>query len=143
MTIQQILNTKGADVIAIDRAQSVNEAVQLMDERQIGALVVNNTAVGCQGIFTERDVMRALARTGVDALAEPVSEHMTERPMSVSTDTKVEQAMQIMTEKRFRHLPIMTGTSLCGIVSIGDLVNYRIKQTEREASALKQYIASS
>lgn len=142
MTIQVILNNKGADVIAIDAAQSVGEAVRVMDKRQIGALVVGGEALSCQGIFTERDVMRALARAGAGILDEPVSKHMTERPHSIEPETGIDEAMEIMTEKRFRHLPVMTGTTLCGIVSIGDLVNFRIHQSEMEADALKQYIAS-
>jgi len=142
MTIQLILNTKGADVIAIDAAQSINDALRVMDKRQIGALVVAGGGDGCQGIFTERDVMRALARHGAPVLDEPVAKHMTERPQSIVPETGVDEAMEIMTEKRFRHLPVMTGGALCGIVSIGDLVNYRIHQSEMEANALKQYIAT-
>ena len=143
MTIQLILNTKGADVIAIDAAQSINDALRVMDKRQIGALVVaGGGGDGCQGIFTERDVMRALARHGAPVLDEPVAMHMTERPQSIVPETGVDEAMEIMTEKRFRHLPVMTGGALCGIVSIGDLVNYRIHQSEMEANALKQYIAT-
>jgi Mg/Co/Ni transporter MgtE len=67
---------------------------------------------------------------------------MTDRPQSILPDTSVEEAMEIMTEKRFRHLPVIADTTLCGIVSIGDLVNYRIHQTEQEANALKEYIAT-
>lgn len=142
MTISVILKNKGADVIAIDAAQTVNEALRVMDKRQIGALVVAGGGDGCQGIFTERDVMRALARRGPGALDEPVSQHMTERPQSIVPETGVDEAMEIMTERRFRHLPVMTGGALCGIVSIGDLVNFRIHQSELEANALKEYIAT-
>lgn len=142
MTIQTILNDKGAAVIAIDAARSINEALLVMNKQQIGALVVAGGGEGCQGIFTERDVMRALAGHGAAALDEPVSKHMTERPHSIEPQTSVETAMEIMTEKRFRHLPVIADGSLCGIVSIGDLVNYRIHQTEMEANALKEYIAT-
>lgn len=142
MTISVILKNKGADVIAIDAGQTVNEALKVMDKRRIGALVVAGGSDGCQGIFTERDVMRALARSGPGVLDEPVSKHMTERPQSIVPETGVDEAMQIMTEKRFRHLPVMTGGALCGMVSIGDLVNYRIHQSELEANALKEYIAT-
>ena len=142
MTIQIILNDKGAGVIAIDAAQSVNEALRVMNRQQIGALVVAGAEQGCQGIFTERDVMRALAQGGAAVLDEPVAKHMTERPQSIAPETSVDEAMEIMTEKRFRHLPVMTDNTLCGIVSIGDLVNYRIHQSEMEADALKQYIAT-
>lgn len=142
MTIQAILKDKGADVVAIDAAHKVAEAVRTMDKRQIGALVVTGNGEDCSGIFTERDVMRALARDGTHILEEPVSDHMTDRPQSILLSTSVEEAMEIMTDKRFRHLPVIEDKTLCGIVSIGDLVNYRIHQTEREASALKEYIAT-
>lgn len=142
MTIQTILNNKGAEVIAIDAGQSVNEALRVMDKRQIGALVVAGSDDGCQGIFTERDVMRALAQHGAPVLDEPVAKHMTERPQSIVPETDIDEAMEIMTERRFRHLPVMTDGALCGIVSIGDLVNYRIHQSEMEANALKEYIAT-
>lgn len=142
MTIEVILKTKGAEVVAIDATQTVTQAVQVMDRRQIGALVVAGDSDTCQGIFTERDVMRALARNGTHILDEPVAKHMTERPESILPESSIDEAMEIMTERRFRHLPVMTGGTLCGIVSIGDLVNYRIHQSELEASALKEYIAT-
>lgn len=142
MTIEVILKNKGAEVVAIDATQTVTEAVRVMDKRQIGALVVAGVGNNCQGIFTERDVMRALARNGTHILDEPVSKHMTERPESILPTTSIDAAMEIMTERRFRHLPVMTDGALCGIVSIGDLVNYRIHQSELEASALKEYIAT-
>ncbi|MGB0314114.1 MAG: CBS domain-containing protein [Parvibaculales bacterium] len=142
MTIQAILKNKGAEVVAIDATHQVAEAVRIMDKRQIGALVVTGQGEDCSGIFTERDVMRALARNGTHILDDAVGQHMTDRPQSILPTTSVEQAMEIMTERRFRHLPVMTGTTLCGIVSIGDLVNYRINQSEMEATALKEYIAT-
>ena len=140
MSIKAILNNKGADVIAIDGNQTVREALRVMARRQIGALVVAGGGDGCQGIFTERDVMRALAEGDAAILDDPLSRHMTPRPQSISSDTSVDEAMEIMTEKRFRHLPVMDDDMLCGIVSIGDLVNFRINQTELEAQALRDYI---
>ena len=142
MSIQAILNNKGADVIAIDSDESVEQALQMMNKKAIGALVVAGDGQTCHGIFTERDVMRALAQHGAAALEESVCEHMTERPQSIALSSGIDEAMSIMTQRRFRHLPVMNGDSLCGIVSIGDLVNYRIQQTEREAEALKEYIAT-
>ena len=142
MTIGNILKHKGSDVIAIDTRSSVRNAVKTMDIHRIGALVIQGSVGACNGIFTERDVMRALATRDALILDDPIENHMTERPQSISSDTGVEEAMEIMTERRFRHLPVMQNDRLCGIVSIGDLVNYRIHQTEREAEALKSYIRS-
>ena len=86
--------------------------------------------------------MRALATRDELILDDPIEKHMTERSQSISPDTPVEEAMEIMTEQRFRHLPAMQNDRLGGIVSIGDLVNYRIQQAEHEAKALKSYIRS-
>ncbi len=142
MSIQAILNNKGAEVIAIESEKTVEQALQMMNEKAIGALVVTGDGEICHGIFTERDVMRSLAQHGAAALQESVCEHMTERPQSIALSSGIDEAMSIMTQKRFRHLPVMTDNHLFGIVSIGDLVNYRIQQTEREAAALKDYIAT-
>ena len=102
MTIQAILKNKGAEVVAIDAAHQVAEAVRIMDKRQIGALVVTGQGEDCSGIFTERDVMRALARNGTHILEDAVGKHMTDRPQSILPTTSVEEAMEIMTERRFR-----------------------------------------
>ncbi|MBE8220745.1 MAG: CBS domain-containing protein [Alphaproteobacteria bacterium] len=141
MTIQVILNTKGANVFAIDMSKSVRDALQLMDQHQIGALVVTGTKDRV-GIFTERDVMRAIAQHDAKCLTEAVEDHMTTRPQVITPETSVEEAMAIMTERRFRHLPVMADNTLCGIISIGDLVNYRIRTTEAHAEALKEYITT-
>ena len=129
MTIGNILKHKGSGVIAIDTRSSVRNAVKTIDIHRIGALVIQGSVGACNGIFTERDVMRALAARDALILDDPVDNHMTERPSSISSDTPVEEAMEIMTERRFRHLPVMQNDRLCGIVSIGDLVNLRIRQT--------------
>ena len=142
MTIKNILKRKESGVIAINSKATVREAVNLMDNHQIGALVIQGAVGSCNGIFTERDVMRALASRDAPILNDTIDTHMTVRPQSIFPDTPVEEAMEIMTERRFRHLPVMAQDQLVGIVSIGDLVNYRIHQTEREAEALKSYIRS-
>ena len=87
MTIQAILKNKGAEVVAIDAAHQVAEAVRIMDKRQIGALVVTGQGEDCSGIFTERDVMRALARNGTHILEGAVGKHMTDRPQSILPDS--------------------------------------------------------
>ena len=94
-----------------------------MDIHCIGALVIQGSAGACNGIFTERDVMRALTTRDALILDDPIEKHMTERPRSISPVTSVEEAMEIITERRFRHLPVMQNDRLGGIVSIGDLVN--------------------
>ena len=143
MTIGNILQRKGSSVIAIDSRSTVRDAVKTMDIHCIGALVIQGSVEACNGIFTERGVMRALATRDALILDEPIEKYMTERPHSISTDTPVEEAMEIKTERRFRHSPVMQNDRLCGIVSIGDLVNYRIHRIERETESLKSYICSN
>ncbi len=142
MSIQTILNDKGGDVIAISAKKTVKQAVDMMNNHHIGALVVADDGTGMVGIFTERDVIRALTDRGARILEQPVAKHMTERPASVSPETSVNEAMTMMTEKKFRHLPVMQNDTLCGLISIGDLVNYKIHQTEKEAQAMREYISS-
>ena len=109
---------------------------------RIGALLIKGSAEACNGIFTERDVMRAVAKRDALILDDPIENHVTERPQGIFPNTPVEEAMEIMTDRRFRHLPDMQNSRLCGIASIGDLLNYRIHQTEREAEAMESYIRS-
>ncbi len=144
MTIQTILNTKdgGADIIRIDAQKRVIAAVELMMQNRIGALVVSNNAQTCVGILSERDIMRGLAKDGGRILDALVGDFMTKDLYSVTPDMAIGQAMQIMTENRCRHLPVFEKEDLCGIVSIGDLVNFRINEARREADALKAYIAT-
>tara|TARA_B100000925_G_C21847301_1_gene404252 strand:+ start:96 stop:413 length:318 start_codon:yes stop_codon:yes gene_type:complete len=104
--------------------------------------VVTGRGEDCSGIFTERDGMRRLAPNGIHILEDLVVKYITYRSQSILPKASVEEAMEIMTERRFRHFPRITGSRLCGIVSIGDLVNYRIRLSELEASALKGYIAT-
>ena len=142
MTIPAILRIKGADVISVEARVSLRDALQVMDKHQIGAVIVTSSEKSCEGIFTERYFMRAVARADARVLDDPVSEHMSQRPTAVTLDTSVQEAMEMMTEMRFRHLPVMQEGALCGIISLGDLVNHRINETEREAQALKEYITS-
>ena len=115
-------------------------AVKKIDIHRIGALVIEGSGGARNSIFNERGVMRALAARDALIVDEPIEDHMTEPPQSISPEPPVEQAMEIMTERRFRHLPVMQNDRLCGVVSIGDLVNYRIHWTEREEEALKTFI---
>ena len=144
MTIEAILNDKGVDVIAVRADETVKRAVEVMHHHHIGALVVvgDGTDGAMLGIFTERDVIRALAANGASIFEEVLGKHMTQRPASVNPETTVNEAMSIMTEKKFRHLPVIRDKALCGIISIGDLVNYKIHQTEKEAAAMRDYIRS-
>ena len=142
MTIAAILSTKGGDVATIDSAVSLAQAVVLLADKRIGALVVTQGGA-VVGIFSERDLVTCLGKRGAAALDEPVSAAMSAPAISAEPTTPVLTALALMTQKRFRHLPVMTGGQLVGIVSIGDLVKYRIDSIEHEAAAMRSYIQSA
>ncbi|MFP5329274.1 MAG: CBS domain-containing protein [Alphaproteobacteria bacterium] len=142
MTIQSILADKGGDVHTIGAKEPVSRAVALLGEKRIGALpVVGDGHI--LGIMSERDVIYCLRDHGADALNWPVSEVMTSPAITAEPSTPVLAAMAMMTERRIRHLPVVSGGDLVGIVSIGDLVKYRMDRIEQEAEALRSYIQSA
>ncbi|HET9460313.1 MAG TPA: CBS domain-containing protein [Sphingomicrobium sp.] len=142
MTIQAILSDKGRDVHTIGADEPVSRAVALLGEKRIGALpVVGEGRI--LGIMSERDVIYCLRSHGAGVLDWPVSEVMTSPAITAEPSTPVLAAMAMMTERRIRHLPVVSGGELVGIVSIGDLVKYRMDRIEQEAEALRSYIQSA
>ena len=142
MKVEHILRTKGADVYAVSGATSVKDAVDLLGEKNIGAVIVKGDDGAVSGIFSERDVVRRLRNEGAAVLGRPVSECMTKNPVTCSPDATLDELMGVMTKKRIRHIPVVDGETLVGIISIGDVVKRKIDDVEREAAALKEYIAS-
>lgn len=142
MTIAAILSTKGGDVATVDSAVRLAQAVAQLADKRIGALVVTQGGA-VVGIFSERDLVTCLGKRGAAALDEPVSAAMSAPAISAEPTTPVLTALALMTQKRFRHLPVMIGGQLVGIVSIGDLVKFRIDSIEHEADALRSYIQSA
>lgn len=142
MTIAAILQNKDADLLTIEASVSVREAVELLAERRIGALpVVDGGAVA--GIMSERDVIYCLRSDGAAVLDWPVERIMTSPAITVERDEPVLNALSLMTRRRIRHLPVVEGGRIIGIVSIGDLVKYRMDKIEREAADLLNYIQSA
>lgn len=139
MTIAAILATKGSEVMTIDSEAPLTEAVSELARHRIGALVVTRNG-SILGIFSERDLVTCVGKQGAAALDKPVGEAMTAPAVSVERGTAVLSALALMTQRRFRHLPIVERGELLGIVSIGDLVKYRIEAIEREAEAMRSYI---
>lgn len=142
MTIAAILQNKGAEIISAGPDQRVREVVKLLAERRIGAVPV--IAGGrVEGIFSERDVIYRLAEEGPAALDRRVSEVMTSPALTVEKDTPIMSALALMTQRRIRHLPVVEGGAVVGLVSIGDLVKLRIDRIEADAEAMRLYIAGS
>ncbi|MEM8987016.1 MAG: CBS domain-containing protein [Pseudomonadota bacterium] len=141
MRVADILNEKGTAVSTVKAEDPMTSAVCALGEKNIGALVVVNDEGAVNGILSERDIVRHLAEKGADALAGKVSDCMTAEVFTCDKDDTVDSLMSMMTERRIRHLPVIEAGGLAGIVSIGDVVKRRIRETEQEAEALKSYIA--
>lgn len=142
MQVEAILHTKGTDVHTVPVTASVADAVQTLNTRRIGAVVVVDDAGLVAGILSERDVVRNLKGDCAALLAAPVSSIMTSTVVTCSRQTNVSELMEQMTRHRIRHIPIVEHGHLVGIVSIGDVVKRKIEETEQEAMALREYIAS-
>jgi CBS domain-containing protein len=139
MTIAAILKDKGSAVATIDGNAPVAEAVNLLGERRIGALPVIESGQ-VVGIMSERDLIYCLRSNGADVLDWPVSRVMTAPAITADSQTPVLSALALMTRQRIRHLPVVEGEQLIGIVSIGDLVKHRMDRIEAEAEAMRSYI---
>ncbi|MGI8704653.1 MAG: CBS domain-containing protein [Sphingomicrobium sp.] len=142
MTIQVILANKGREVVTIGSDETVAQAVAKLGEKRIGALpVVDGTRI--LGIVSERDVIYCLRDHGAEVLDWPVSRLMTSPAITAELSTPVLSALAMMTQRRIRHLPVVSGAELAGIVSIGDLVKHRMERIEQEAEAMRAYIQSA
>jgi len=142
MQVENILQSKGRAVHTLPTGASIAEAVEVLNTRRIGAIVVTTTDGKVAGILSERDVVRHLGKDWSSLASRPVSEVMTKDVVTMSRRATVAEVMERMTERRIRHLPIVDNGELVGIVSIGDVVKRKIEETEQEAIALKEYIAS-
>jgi CBS domain-containing protein len=141
MSIAAILASKGADVATISGDEPLSAAVAVLGARKIGALLVVDGGE-VTGIISERDIIYCLSEHGAQTLDWAVSRAMSAPVTHVFPETEVLHAMALMTQQRIRHLPVIENGQLKGIVSIGDLVKYRIDRIEREAEAMRAYIQS-
>ena len=141
-TVWHLLNQKGRDVWSINPDQTVLEALELMSDKGIGAVVVleNDKIVG---IFSERDFARFSAKKGSLSLYVPVNELMTQVVFTVHPDQSIDECMALMTQKHIRHLPVVENGRLVGIVSIGDVVKRHVTELDTERQALREYIATA
>lgn len=142
MNVASILKHKGRDCATIKQDQTVSEAVRVLSDKNIGALVVVDDAGDIAGILSERDVVANLADGSAELLAAPVSRIMTRDVFTCSPSDTTEQLMSQMTNSRIRHLPVKENGKLAGIISIGDVVKWRIAEVESRAEALREYIAT-
>ncbi|MEO8759145.1 MAG: CBS domain-containing protein [Devosia sp.] len=141
MQVENILQSKGRAVHTVAARATIAEAVEILNTRRIGAVVVTDNG-RVAGILSERDIVRHLGKDWGILASRPVSDVMTKDVVTASRHANIDEVMESMTERRIRHLPILEGTELVGIISIGDVVKRKIEETEQEAIALKEYIAS-
>ena len=142
MNLKDVLAAKGSRVVTVSAKSSVAEAIRTMHAQKVGAVLVPD-ADGCPvGIFTERDVVRMFASGDRELERLPVEARMTCAIVLGKLSMSVDEALGLMTEGRFRHLPVIEDGKLLGMVSIGDLVKIRLDETAQEAQALRAYIAS-
>ena len=140
MILEQILKEKGGQVFSVAESATLKEAADLLDSRKVGAMVILNEAGGVIGVISERDIVRNIARIGAAALKCTVGEVMTRNVVTARAHETLEAAMDRMTDRRIRHLPVVEGGRLLGVVSIGDLVKWRIAEARAEVEAVRSFI---
>jgi len=142
MTVRAILDTKGHHIQSVEPDAKLSAAIKVLAERKIGAvLVMNKDRV--EGILSERDIVRVLGERGAAVLDEPVSEVMTRKVISCRQSDTVAAIMEMMTLGKFRHLPVVEDSLVVGLISIGDIVKWRVKEFETEQEALRDYIKTA
>jgi CBS domain-containing protein len=140
MRISDVLRVKGDQVMTVTPETTVERLLAVLAEHSIGAVVVSSDGSSVDGIVSERDIVRALARRGAAVLTEPVTQIHTTEVRTIAPDAALEDVERLMTERRFRHVPVVVDGGLHGIVSIGDVVKNRIDELESERSSLADYI---
>ena len=143
MTVSVILAHKGRDVVTIDPAETLAQAIKILAEKRIGAALVLGADRRIAGIISERDIVRALAERGAAALDEQVSRTMTRKVETCNESETVASIMERMTAGKFRHLPVVDQGRLVGLVSIGDIVKHRVHEMERDSVAMRDYIMTA
>lgn len=141
MNVEIILKAKGSEVATTKPETTLATVAGELAGRKIGALVVSADGDRVDGIVSERDIVRSIAEAGAAALDKPVSTAMTRDVFTCSGNDSVQELMTTMSQKRIRHLPVTEDGKLCGMISIGDVVKYRLEEVEYEAEALRGFIA--
>lgn len=146
MKVSDILAAKGGnkgDVIGIEPSASLAVAAKLLSRHRIGAVVIRGAGGRLAGILSERDIVRAIAEDGAEALQRPVSQVMTRDVVTCAEHDTCAEIMERMTARRFRHLPVLRDNTLVGLISIGDVVKQRVDEIERDAEAMRDYIRTA
>lgn len=141
MLIQQVLHVKAIPgVITLPPSAAMSEVIKVLSKKRIGGIVIASDKKFCEGIISERDIVKILSRNGAVALAHTVDNYMTSKLISCTPDATADQVLTVMTEKRFRHMPVIVNSELLGLVTIGDIVKARLTELEMEKEALEGMI---
>jgi CBS domain-containing protein len=143
MTIASILRSKGTDVFSVGPGEDAVSIAQSLAQHRIGAALVRDAEGNILGIVSERDIVRVIAREGAVALSHTARELMTADLITVRSETRIADALAVMTAHRCRHLPVIEDGRLTGMVSIGDLVKARIAEAEQEAESLRAFVTAA
>lgn len=141
MTVARVLDQKGAAVVTIAPDHSLREAADVLAKHRIGALVISRGGGTVEGILSERDIVRAIARDGEAALDRQVEDYMTRKVVTCRREHRIIEVMEMMTAGKFRHVPVVDREALAGMISIGDVVKHRLAELETESRSLREYIA--
>lgn len=141
--IAQLLDRKGREVVTISPTASVFEAIQLMDDKQVGSLLIMNKNGKLAGLLSERDCFRKVILLEKQPRAVTVKEVMTKKVIYMTPESTIDDAMSVMTQKRIRHLPVIEKDKVCGIISIGDLVKFMSSEQDIMIRNLEKYIEGS
>jgi CBS domain-containing protein len=143
MIVKSILSAKGGNVLSIEPTATLETAVRTLAEHRIGALLVLGTDRRVIGILSERDIVRVLAERGAGVLSQPLSQIMTRKVVTCTPSDTIGVIMERMTAGKFRHVPVIEQEQVIGIISIGDVVKYRLQEMEHEQAALRDYIQTA
>jgi CBS domain-containing protein len=142
MTVRAILDSKGHHITGVEPAVQLSAAIKILADKKIGALLVTSNG-RIEGILSERDIVRVLGERGAAVLDEPVSAVMTRKVVSCREADTVSAIMEMMTLGKFRHLPVVEDGKVVGLISIGDIVKWRVREFETEQEALRDYIKTA
>ncbi len=143
MTVTHLLRGKPTRLITIPDYETIAKATQILARERIGALIVTAPGGDLAGILSERDIVRAIAKDGNAAVDTKLIDLMTKEVVCCSPDDTIDAVMSLMTEKRFRHVPVKDNGRLVGMISIGDVVKAKVEEAERESADLRAYIAGA
>jgi len=143
MHVERILALKGNEVISVRLDDTIGRAAGLLSDNRIGAVLVRDDEGFVEGVLSERDIVRGVARIGARCMDTSVVDLMTREVIYCQPEDDIDTIMSVMTEHRVRHLPVMRDGHLLGIISIGDVVKFRIEEIEFEAAAMRKYIATA